>query len=92
MNIMISIIYDIVQVGRGHDVRAALVPDVVRPQPEPLLGGGAPVRLLPVRAAAVPRVRDGGRGAAPRARRARLRLRHGHDALPAVQGAYNTVV
>lgn len=72
------------QSGRGHDVRAAVVPDLVRAQPEPLRGRGAAVRLLPVRGAAVPRVRDGGAGAAPRARGLHLRVRHGHAALHAV--------
>lgn len=80
------IYFCVFQSGRRHNVRSPLVPDVVRAQPEPVLGRGAAVRLLPVRGAAVPGVRDGGAGEAPRARGLRLRVRHGHAALPAVPG------
>lgn len=76
----------VVQGASGHDVRAAVVPDVVRAQPQPLLGRGAAVRLLPVRAAAVPCVRHGRHRAAPGRRGARVRRRYGDAALLAIQG------
>lgn len=78
------------QSGRGHNVRSAVVPDVVRPQSKPVCRRRAVVRLLPVRAAAVPRVRYGRHSTAPTGGSVRLRLRHGHATLFIIQGKLST--